>query len=172
MTTKTAHRELGLTDHEYDLICDKLGREPNGVELAIFSLMWSEHCAYKHSKLVLRTLPTEGPKVVMGPGENAGTAWTSAYSPGQELTIVLKNIDGAFVADDPTLDRLEGEGRVVVKYVGNPNGSQRDIAGITTERGNIVGLMPHPEHAVEDLTGPGTDGLGFFTSLLESAASA
>ena len=65
-------RELGLTDAEYELIVDKLGREPNGVELAMFSLMWSEHCAYKHSKPLLRTLPTEGPRVVMGPGENAG----------------------------------------------------------------------------------------------------
>ncbi len=65
-------RDLGLTDPEYDLICDKLEREPNGVELAMFSLMWSEHCAYKHSKKLLRTLPVEGPKLVMGPGENAG----------------------------------------------------------------------------------------------------
>ncbi len=104
--------------------------------------------------------------------ENAATAWTSAYADGQELTIVLKNGEGAFVADEATLDRLEGEGRVVVRYVGNPNGSQRDIAGITNVRGNVVGLMPHPEHAVEDLTGPGTDGLGFFTSLLHAAASA
>jgi phosphoribosylformylglycinamidine synthase subunit PurQ / glutaminase len=104
--------------------------------------------------------------------DNARTAWTSAYSEGQELTIVLKNGEGGFVADEPTLDRLEGEGRVVVRYVGgNPNGSMRDIAGITNERGNVVGLMPHPEHAVEDLCGPGTDGLGFFTSLLETVAS-
>src|SRR3954449_13021448 len=66
------HRELGLTDAEYELICDKLGREPNEVELAMFSLLWSEHCAYKHSKKLLRTLPTEGKRVVMGPGENAG----------------------------------------------------------------------------------------------------
>ena len=72
MTTLAPHRELGLTDSEFDLICDKLGREPNGVELAIFSLMWSEHCGYKHSKLQLKTLPTEGPHVLMGPGENAG----------------------------------------------------------------------------------------------------
>jgi phosphoribosylformylglycinamidine synthase II len=68
----SAHRELGLTDPEFELICEKLGREPNGVELAIFSLMWSEHCAYKHSKKLLGTLPTEGPRVLMGPGENAG----------------------------------------------------------------------------------------------------
>src|SRR3954454_17412214 len=63
---------LGLTESEYDLVCDKLGRAPNQVELAMFSLMWSEHCAYKHSKKLLRSLPTEGPRVVMGPGENAG----------------------------------------------------------------------------------------------------
>src|SRR2546429_5776264 len=66
------HRELGLTDAEYELICDKLGRDPNAVELAMFSLLWSEHCAYKHSRKLLRRLPTEGPRVVMGPGENAG----------------------------------------------------------------------------------------------------
>jgi phosphoribosylformylglycinamidine synthase II len=66
------HRELGLTDAEYELIVEKLGREPNAVELAMFSLLWSEHCAYKHSRKLLRRLPTEGPRVVMGPGENAG----------------------------------------------------------------------------------------------------
>ncbi len=73
MTPATApHRELGLTDSEFGLIVEKLGREPNDVELAMFSLLWSEHCAYKHSRKLLRTLPTEGPRVVMGPGENAG----------------------------------------------------------------------------------------------------
>jgi len=99
--------------------------------------------------------------------ENASTAWTSSYREGQEILIPLKNGEGGFVADADTLDRLEGEGRVVFRYVDvNPNGSLRDIAGITNERGNVVGLMPHPEHAVEDLCGPGTDGLGFFTSAL------
>ena len=99
--------------------------------------------------------------------ENASTAWTSSYREGQEILIPLKNGEGGFVADVDTLDRLEGEGRVVFRYVDvNPNGSLRDIAGITNERGNVVGLMPHPEHAVEDLCGPGTDGLGFFTSAL------
>ena len=99
--------------------------------------------------------------------ENASTAWTSAYDAGQEITVVLKNGEGSYVADEATLDRLEGEGRVVVRYVDvNPNGSLRHIAGISNERGNVVGLMPHPEHAVEDLCGPGTDGLGFFTSVL------
>ena len=87
--------------------------------------------------------------------------------------IVLKNGEGGYVADDATLDRLEGEGRVVARYLDdNPNGSLRDIAGITNERGNVVGLMPHPEHAVEDLTGSGTDGLGFFTSLAATSLSA
>jgi phosphoribosylformylglycinamidine synthase len=104
--------------------------------------------------------------------ENAGTAWTSDYTAGQEVTIVLKNGEGGFVADDATLDMLEGEGRVVARYVAtNPNGSLRDIAGITNERGNVVGLMPHPEHAVESLCGPGTDGLAFFTSALKSLAT-
>ena len=98
--------------------------------------------------------------------ENTSTPWTSAYDEGAEITIVLKNGEGGFVADVETLDRLEGEGRVVARYLdGNPNGSLRDIAGISNERGNVVGLMPHPEHAVDTLTGAGTDGLGFFTSL-------
>jgi phosphoribosylformylglycinamidine synthase len=105
--------------------------------------------------------------------ENNRTLWTGEYSEGAEVTIVLKNGEGGFVASEDTLDRLEGEGRVVARYLGgNPNGSLRDIAGITNERGNVVGLMPHPEHAVEDLCGPGTDGLGFFTSALKSLASA
>ena len=105
--------------------------------------------------------------------ENAGTAWTSDYTAGQEVKIVLKNGEGGFVADEATLDMLEGEGRVVARYLGdNPNGSLRDIAGITNERGNVVGLMPHPEHAVESLCGPGTDGLAFFTSALTALASA
>jgi phosphoribosylformylglycinamidine synthase len=103
--------------------------------------------------------------------ENASTAWTNQYTLGDEVTIVLKNGEGSFVADEATLDMLEAEGRVVARYIGNPNGSQRDIAGITNERGNVVGLMPHPEHAIEDLCGPGTDGLGFFTSVLSTLVS-
>ncbi|MEA2374785.1 MAG: phosphoribosylformylglycinamidine synthase subunit PurL, partial [Thermoleophilaceae bacterium] len=79
------HRQLGLTDAEYDLIVEKLEREPNEVELAVFSLMWSEHCAYKHSKKLLGTLPTEGPAVVMGPGENAG-----AVDVGDGLAVAFK----------------------------------------------------------------------------------
>ncbi|MBO8197689.1 phosphoribosylformylglycinamidine synthase subunit PurQ [Streptomyces smyrnaeus] len=100
--------------------------------------------------------------------ENATTAWTSDYADGQEIVVPLKNGEGGYVADERTLDELEGEGRVVFRYLdGNPNGSRRDIAGITNEAGNVVGLMPHPEHAVEALTGPTTDGLGFFTSALK-----
>ncbi|KPC96737.1 phosphoribosylformylglycinamidine synthase subunit PurQ [Streptomyces albus] len=100
--------------------------------------------------------------------ENAGTAWTSDYGSGQEITVPLKNGEGGYVADERTLDALEAEGRVVFRYLDvNPNGSRRDIAGITNEAGNVVGLMPHPEHAVEALTGPTTDGLGFFTSAVK-----
>ncbi len=104
--------------------------------------------------------------------ENTETAWTSRYAAGAEVTIVLKNGEGGYVADDATLDRLEGEGRVVARYVeGNPNGSLRDIAGVCNEAGNIVGLMPHPEHAVDTLFGAGTDGLGFFASATDAVAA-
>jgi phosphoribosylformylglycinamidine synthase len=101
--------------------------------------------------------------------ENSSTAWTSSYTEGQEIVIPLKNGEGSYQCDDETLKMLEGEGRIVARYVGdNPNGSRNLIAGITNERGNIVGLMPHPEHAVDSLTGPGEDGLGFFTSVLKA----
>jgi phosphoribosylformylglycinamidine synthase subunit PurQ / glutaminase len=101
--------------------------------------------------------------------EDASTPWTSGYEVGQEIVIPIKNGEGGFVADEPTLDRLECEGQVVVRYVGgNPNGSYRDIAGIRNARGNVVGLMPHPEHAVEELVGPTSDGLPFFTSVLKA----
>lgn len=101
--------------------------------------------------------------------ENNTSSWTSDFDMGDEILIPLKNGEGGYVADEKTLDELEGEGRVVARYLYiNPNGSRRDIAGITNARGNVVGIMPHPEHAVEKLTGPTTDGLGFFTSLLKS----
>jgi phosphoribosylformylglycinamidine synthase len=99
---------------------------------------------------------------------STSSAWTNAFSPGQEIVIPVKNGEGRYVADAATLDALEAEDRVVARYVGgNPNGSMRDIAGIRNEAGNVVGLMPHPEHAVEELTGPSTDGLGFFVSVLK-----
>ena len=109
--------------------------------------------------------------------ENASTVWTSDFTVGEEIVVPLKNQDGQYVADDATLDRLEGEGLIAFRYMGaNPNGSRRDIAGITNERGNVVGLMPHPEHAVEAGFGPdaeagprqGIDGLTFFTSVISS----
>ena len=109
--------------------------------------------------------------------ENADTAWTSGFAAEQEITIPLKNADGRFVADSETIKRIEGEGQVVFRYVGvNPNGSIDDIAGVSNARGNVVGLMPHPEHATEPGFGPdtpaamssGTDGLTFFTSVIES----
>jgi phosphoribosylformylglycinamidine synthase len=113
--------------------------------------------------------------------ENADTAWTSAFEQGQEIVTPLKNGDGGYIADAETLSRIEGEGLVAFRYVGvNPNGSLDDIAGLTNERGNVVGLMPHPEHAVEPGFGPdtrsamrsGVDGLGFFTSAIDAVVSA
>ena len=100
---------------------------------------------------------------------NVKTAWTSAYDEGQEIVVPIKNMDGRYVADEATLDELESSGRVAFRYSdGTPNGSMRDIAGISNDAGNIVGLMPHPEYAIETLTGTSTDGLGFFTSVLDS----
>jgi phosphoribosylformylglycinamidine synthase len=101
--------------------------------------------------------------------ENNTTLWTNAFEKNQEILIPLKNGEGSFQCDDHTLQILESENRVVARYVGeNPNGSRNLIAGITNERGNIVGLMPHPEHAIDNLTGPSEDGLAFFTSVLHS----
>jgi phosphoribosylformylglycinamidine synthase len=101
------------------------------------------------------------------------TSWTNGYQPGEEIVVPLKNGEGGYVADDATLDRLEGEGQVVARYLElNPNGSYRDIAGVSNASGTVVGLMPHPEHAVEDGYGPGTDGLRFFTSALQGVLSA
>ena len=105
--------------------------------------------------------------------ENADSMWTRDYFKNQEIVVPLKNGEGNYFADPATLDMLEGEGRVVARYLDvTPNGSARDIAGIRNERGNVVGLMPHPEHAVESLTGPTTEGLPFFTSVLTSLVSA
>ena len=112
--------------------------------------------------------------------ENTSTDWSNGFSEGQEIVIPLKNGEGGFIADQETLDRLEGEGRVVFRYVDvNPNGSLNNIAGISNERGNVVGLMPHPEHATEEGFGPdtslamrsGVDGLTFFTSAISALVS-
>ena len=105
--------------------------------------------------------------------ENATTALTNQFETGEEIVIPLKNADGRFTAAAATISRIEGNGQVVFRYVGaNPNGSLNDIVGVSNERGNVVGLMPHPEHATEEGFGPdtalemssGTDGLRFFTS--------
>jgi phosphoribosylformylglycinamidine synthase I len=99
--------------------------------------------------------------------ENNTTAWTVGFRPRQEVVIPVKNGEGCYMADARTLDELEAEGRVVARYIrGNPNGSLHDIAAISNAAGNVVGIMPHPEHAVEVLTGPSIDGLGIFTSVL------
>ncbi|CCQ17825.1 Phosphoribosylformylglycinamidine synthase I [Rhodococcus sp. AW25M09] len=105
--------------------------------------------------------------------ENTDTAWSSRYEPGAEILIPVKNAEGRFQAPQKVLDELEGEGRVVFRYRGtNPNGSQRGIAGICSANGRVVGLMPHPEHATEPLTGPSDDGLGIFYSALDTIVNA
>jgi phosphoribosylformylglycinamidine synthase len=98
--------------------------------------------------------------------ENTATPWTRSYHPGEEITVVLKSGEGAYVADPATLAALEAGGQVLARYAGgSPNGSARDIAGVCNEAGNVAGLMPHPEHAIDPLTGPGGGGLGFFAGL-------
>ncbi len=111
--------------------------------------------------------------------ERTSTSWTANYAAGEEIVIPLKNGEGGYVADEHTLDTLEGEGRVAFRYLDvNPNGSYRDIAGVSNASGTVVGLMPHPEHAVEPGFGPessstdGTDGLRFFTSALAAVLTA
>lgn len=100
--------------------------------------------------------------------ENANTQFTSGYATNREIVIPIAHHDGNYFADDATLDRLEGEGQVLFRYQNNPNGSARDIAGIANERGNVMGMMPHPERAI-DLDHGGSDGLALFESLLGSA---
>ena len=101
--------------------------------------------------------------------ESTATAWTSRFETGAEILVPLKSGEGRYQASTAALDEMEGEGRVVFRYAGeNPNGSQRGIAGIASANGRIVGLMPHPEHATEPLTGPSDDGLGLFYSVLDS----
>jgi phosphoribosylformylglycinamidine synthase len=106
--------------------------------------------------------------------ESTTTAWTGGFERGQNIVIPVKSGEGCYVADEETLATLESSGRIVARYVAgpageadhNPNGSLRDIAAVSNEAGNVVGIMPHPEHAIEALTGPSVDGLGFFTHVL------
>jgi phosphoribosylformylglycinamidine synthase len=105
--------------------------------------------------------------------ESVATAWTGGFAVGQELLVPLKSMEGRYVADPDTLERLDAEGRVVFRYVGEaPNGAMSGIAGVSSADGRVVGLMPHPEHAIDPLTGPSADGLGLFTSVLQTAVSA
>jgi phosphoribosylformylglycinamidine synthase I len=112
--------------------------------------------------------------------ENVSTAWTNEFESGAEIIVPLKNGEGGFIASPNELERIEGEGQVVFRYLGvNPNGSMNDIAGVSNARGNVVGLMPHPEHATEEGFGPdtaaamrsGVDGLAFFTSAIRALAA-
>ena len=110
--------------------------------------------------------------------EDARTRWTRDYEQGQELVIPLKSGEGQYVASEQVLAALEARGQIVVRYLhggpdgSSPNGSQRGIAGIRNQAGNVVGLMPHPEHAIDGFTGPSADGLGFFTSAVKGLVSA
>jgi phosphoribosylformylglycinamidine synthase len=104
--------------------------------------------------------------------ESTDSVWLGDFGVGQQVVIPVKNGEGRYVADAATLDELTVENRIVARYVGgNPNGSMRDIAAIRNEAGNVVGIMPHPEHAIEALTGPSVDGLGFFTSIIRAVAA-
>ena len=105
--------------------------------------------------------------------ESTATAWTGGFAAGQEIVVPLKSGEGRYVADAATLAGLEADGRVVFRYVdAAPNGAMAGIAGVASANGRVVGLMPHPEHAVDPLTGPSADGLGLFTSVLEALAPA
>ncbi|MFP4635943.1 MAG: phosphoribosylformylglycinamidine synthase subunit PurQ [Nitriliruptoraceae bacterium] len=106
--------------------------------------------------------------------ETAATAWTGDYAPGRTIVVPVKHGEGRYHADAQTLDRLEAEGRVVLRYAPghDPNGSARRIAGVANAAGNVVGIMPHPEHAVDPALAGGMDGRGFFTSVLATEAAA
>jgi phosphoribosylformylglycinamidine synthase subunit PurQ / glutaminase len=119
----------------------------------------------EHLRFVCRDVPL----VV----EVTDTPWTRAYRPGETIVVPAKHGEGRYHADDTTLDLLEAEGRVVARYGAghNPNGSARDIAGVCSEGRNVVGVMPHPEHAVDPGLIGGTDGRGFFESLLRGVAA-
>ena len=103
--------------------------------------------------------------------ENAGTAFSNQYQVGEHLTLPIAHGEGNYYADPETLAALETNGQVVFRYANNPNGSMHDIAGVTNETGNVLGMMPHPERAVEALLG-GTDGLGVFQSLINQTEGA
>jgi phosphoribosylformylglycinamidine synthase len=143
--------ELGLREEEYfQILCE--------AHLLPGALTRNDHLLFRNRDQRLRIRST-------------GSAWTNEFTVGQEIVIPVKNGEGRYVADTRTLDQLEAEDRIVARYAGeNPNGSMRDIAAIRNEAGNVVGIMPHPEHAIDELTGPSQDGLRFITSLLKHLA--
>ncbi|HEX3898963.1 MAG TPA: phosphoribosylformylglycinamidine synthase subunit PurQ [Mycobacteriales bacterium] len=105
--------------------------------------------------------------------DSTTTRWTGQYAEGAEVVIPVKHGEGRYVADAATIEQLERDGLVVFRYVGgNPNGALNDIAGIRNAAGNVVGLMPHPEHAIDELTGPSADGLAMFVSVVEALVAA
>lgn len=106
---------------------------------------------------------------------NTGSIFTHGFVPGQTLRIPVAHHDGNYYADDATLDRLEGEGRIAFRYRDNPNGSRRDIAGVLSANGRVMGMMPHPERAIEAAAHPamgGADGRGIFENVLKSLVAA
>jgi phosphoribosylformylglycinamidine synthase subunit PurQ / glutaminase len=101
--------------------------------------------------------------------ESSATPWTGRYPPDAEILVPLKSIEGRYVADAMTLAELERDGRVVLRYLGaSPNGAANGIAGVASVDGRVVGLMPHPEHAIDSLTGPSADGLDLFRSAVDA----
>ena len=179
--------EHGLTTEEYDRLCGFLGRAPNLTELGIVSVMWSEHCSYKSSKAWLKRLPTSGARVIQGPGENAGVV---DIGDGQAVVFKMESHNhpsfiepyqgaatgvGGIMRDVFTMGARPIANLNALRYcplpgeegTGNPNGSARAIAGIFNETKNVLGLMPHPENAVEPLQGS-TDGKALFAGIVEA----
>ena len=164
------HRTLGVTDEELDAIRDRLGgRDPNDLELAMFSVMWSEHCSYKSSKPLLRTLPTAGRDVVAGPGENAGV-----ISIGDGLAVAFKiESHNHPSAVEPYQGAATGVGGILrdIFTMGARPIAILDALRFGDPAGNVAGLMPHPERAAEAILGS-DDGMGIIRSLVDSAARA
>jgi phosphoribosylformylglycinamidine synthase len=102
---------------------------------------------------------------------NINSAWTNGFKLNQEIIIPIKNGEGCYQVDAKTMSQLESDDQIVFKYINNPNGSLNNIAGVTNKNRNVVGLMPHPEHAIDKLTGPSTDGLNLFNSVITSLVS-
>ena len=176
-------KDHGLTSDEYRRILDLIGRPPNFTELGIFSVMWSEHCSYKSSRPFLKKLPTEGPRVLQGPGENAGV-----IDIGDGFAVVFKieshnhpsfiePHQGSYYIDPHSLGNLEEKGQILFRYCdakggisesSNPNGSVGSVAGLCNEQKNVMGMMPHPERCADPLWA-NIDGQSIFQSLISQS---